>query len=219
MSTTTIFFCESLLQNAVAATTTDESRKRTLLKLCDTRWVEKHSSVLVFRQLFAGVIAALEFYLDDKDADVRCDARIYLRSIMELEFAIVLIVVSRVFALTKPYSEKLQEPTTDLISTYVGIEQLATHLAELQNDCAVRDKLFGDMCAFLGEHDIPDTPTPRRRQQRKTCRELFDTALDTFISATLDELGSRFAAHQQIAIKLALLLPNQVRKLEHCSPK
>jgi hypothetical protein len=201
-----------MYQAAVEATTGDETRRRTLLKLCDTRWVEKHTSVLVFRQLFGAIAASLEHLEDTGDSDTRADARAYLLLIIDVEFAVVLIIVAHVFAFTKPYSEQLQAPSIDLVSCYKGVEQLAIYLSELQYDTSIRDKLFVDLTIFLTEHNISSTPCARRRRMNKTCREIFDNAFDTLLSNILDELGARFSSHQMVAIRLCLLLPVEVRE-------
>ena len=55
-----------------------------------------------------------------------------------------LIVVSRVFGLTKPYAESLQSSTCDLVQCYEKIEELALYLIELMNDDHM-DKLYDTM--------------------------------------------------------------------------
>jgi hypothetical protein len=205
---------KSLFKAAVEATTGDETRRRTLLKLCDTRWVEKHTSVLVFRQLFGAIVASLEHLVDTSNSDTRADARAYLLLITDVEFAVVLIIVAHVFAFTKPYSEQLQAPSIDLVSCYKGVEQLTIYLSELQYDTSIRDKLFVDLTAFLTEHNISSTPSTRRRRANKTCREIFDNVFDTLLSNILDELGARFTSHQMVAIRLCLLLPVEVVKID-----
>jgi len=196
----------------VEATTGDETRRRTLIKLCDTRWVEKHTSVLVFRQLFGAVVASLEHLEDTGDSDTRADARAFLLLIIDMEFAVVLIIVAHVFAFMKPYSEQLQAPSIDLVSCYKGVEQLTIYLSELQYDASIRDKLFVDLTTFLTEHNISSTPRVRRRRTNKTCREIFDNVFNTLLSNTLDELGTRFSSHQMVAIRLCLLLPFEVKE-------
>ena len=187
-----------------------ESRRRTLLKLCETRWVEKHVAVLVFRQTFASVMVALEHLEAAGDAETAAMSRACRKSIMDGEFALALVVVSRIFLLTKPYSEQLQNPTMDLTICYEKIEDLCTHLAEQLNDDDYRDKRYNEFVLFLNEHGISEA---RQRGNHKTSRELFDSVLTAFVSNTLTELSGRFSKQQQIAAKLCHFLPSMVRLL------
>ena len=168
--------------------------------------------MLVFRQLFSAIVASLEHLEDRDDSNTRTDAPVYLFLIIDVEFAVVLVIVAHLFAFTKPYSEQLQAPSIDLVSCYQGVEQLATYLSELQYDTSIRDKLFIDLTTFLAEHNILSSSRAHRRRLNKSCREIFDDAFNTSLSNILDELGTRFSSHQMVVIRLCLLLPVQVRE-------
>jgi hAT family C-terminal dimerisation region len=190
-----------------AAIVNDESRRRSLLKLVETRWVEKQSAVLVFRQLFAAITIALEHIINEDDEEGASLARGYLKSILDIEFCIPLIIVSRIFALTKPCSELLQTPSCDLIKCYECIEETATLISEMLYDGDQIDKVYDDLMAFVKEHDIPpDIP----RRCKKTAKEYFTDTYHSFLENTLDELSSRFSEHQRIVVRISRLVPRQV---------
>lgn len=150
---------------------------------------------------------ALEYLEETADAETAATSRAYRKSIMDIEFAVVLIIVSRVFSLTKPYSEQLQNPQMDLAICYEKIEDLCTYLTEQLNNDDYRNKLYNDFILFLDEQNITQE---RRRTNQKTPRELFDSVFTAFISNTLNELSDRFSKQQQIAVKLSRFLPSMV---------
>ena len=119
---------QNLLKKAVEATTCDVKRKK-LAKLVDHRWVEKTTSVLAFKQLYTSVMTSLEHLIENADAETCANARAYFKSIKDLDFIICLFVVSRVFAILKPYTELLLSKNCDLAQCYGSIEEVSLYLA------------------------------------------------------------------------------------------
>jgi hypothetical protein len=157
--------------------------------------------------LFSSITTALEHLEETADADTAATSRAYRKSIMDIEFAVALVIVSRIFSLTKPYSEQLQDPKMDLAICYEKIEDLCTYLTEQLNNDDYHNKLYNDFILFLDEQNIS---RGRQRNNQKTPRELFDSVFTTFISNTLNELSERFSKQQQIAAKLSRFLPSMV---------
>ncbi|CAF3411414.1 unnamed protein product, partial [Rotaria sp. Silwood2] len=144
---------KKLLAQAIESTTT-ETRRRHLVRLCDTRWVEKHNSIIVFKQLFLGIIVALEYFVDHGDSETSGLSRAYVKALRDIDFAIPLGIVSRVFSITKPYVEQLRKPTCDLIKCYQRIEQISTYLAELIYDNNQLDELYNEFVTFAEANEI-----------------------------------------------------------------
>ncbi|CAF3018270.1 unnamed protein product [Rotaria sp. Silwood2] len=190
-----------------AEITNDESRRKTLLKLVETRWVEKQLAVLVFRQLFSAIIIALEQIAIDGDEESFSLSRGYLKSLLDSEFCIPLIIVSRVFAVIKPCAEQLQTTTLDLIKCYESIEQVAMHLSEMMHDDQQINKLYDELVTFTSEHNI-SIILPG--QYKKTMKELFSDVYQTFVSNTITELSYRFMEHQKIIVRISRLIPLHV---------
>jgi hypothetical protein len=68
---------QNLLKNAVATTNFDTKRRK-LTKLVEHRWVEKHTSVLVSKQLFSSVIILLEHMIGNGDAETIANSLAYI---------------------------------------------------------------------------------------------------------------------------------------------
>jgi hypothetical protein len=150
------------------------------------------------------------------DSDTSALAAAYHKSISsDIEFIAPLIIISRIFALTKPYTESLQSPTCDLVECYDNIEELTLYLVELLNNDNM-DKLHDDLVQFAIDHDIPYQLS---RRKKKTPCAFFDLTYQSFTSSTVDEPGPRFSAHQKLAATISKLMPAHVKKIEFANVK
>lgn len=168
----------------------------------------------MFRQLFSSILIVLEHLAVHGEASALAAA--YHKAISSyIEFITPLIIVSRTFALNKPYSESLQSPSSDLVECYNNIEELTLYLVELLNNDNM-DKLHDDLIKFAIDHDIPYQLS---RRKKTTSRAFFDSIYQSFISSTIDELGPRFSSHQKLAAKISKLMPNHVKEIEFADVK
>ncbi|CAF1365977.1 unnamed protein product, partial [Adineta ricciae] len=198
---------QNLLKSAIGATSCDTKRKK-LTKLVEHRWVEKHTSVLVFKQLFSGVVIFLEHMIESSDSETSANSLAYFKSVKDLDFIICLFVVSRVFAILKPYTEMLQSKNCELIQLYDNIQNVATHLAELKYDTTKFEELTAELEVFCRDNDIIFT-LPRRNKYNNV-NDYLKSIYKKFIDTTLSELGARFSEHQRSIIYIINLLPSNV---------
>ncbi|CAF2907259.1 unnamed protein product [Rotaria sp. Silwood2] len=198
---------QNLLKRAIQATTCNIKRQK-LAKLVDRRWVEKATSVLSFKQLFTSVMTLLEYLMENADAETGANARAYFKCIKDLDFIICLFVVSRIFAILKPYTEVLQSKNCDLAQCYDNIEEVAIYLAELKYDVTKFHELETELEHFAGENDI--TLTLPRTNKYENVSAYVKTIYETFIETTLTELGNRFSKHKKILANVLNLLPSYV---------
>ncbi|CAF0938237.1 unnamed protein product [Didymodactylos carnosus] len=153
-----------------------------------------------------------EFMVENGDADTRGNARAYLKCIADIDFIIPLFVVSKIFAITKPYSEALQDKKCgelvirpsikclvdiylDLIQCYDNIENIGTYLTELKYDKTKLDKLQNDLEQFSRDTDVELKIS--RTSKHKTIELYLKHIYETFIQTTLDHLSYRFSEHQK----------------------
>ncbi|CAF3983994.1 unnamed protein product, partial [Rotaria sordida] len=202
---------QNLFKKAIEATTCDIKRQK-LAKLVDHRWVEKATSVLSFKQLFTSVMTLLEYLMENADAETGANARAYFKCIKDLDFIICLFVVSRIFAILKPYTEVLQSKNYDLAQCYDNIEEVAIYLAELKYDVTKFHELETELEHFAGENDI--TLTLPRTNKYENVNAYVKTIYETFIETTLTELGNRFSKHKKILVNVFNLLPSYVVEKE-----
>ena len=110
--------------------------------------MEKQPAVLVFRQLFAAITITLEHIINEDDEESASLARGYLKSMLDIEFCIPLIIVSRIFTLTKLCSELLQTSTCDLVKCYECIEETAMLITEMIHDDDQINKIYDEFMIF-----------------------------------------------------------------------
>ena len=94
--------------------TPDVGAKRRLIRLCETRWVERHESVSRFRNFFEEITMVLEEISMWRDT-ASSKAWTFKASILKHEFVVALLTMENVLAITKPVSEKLQTVDKDII--------------------------------------------------------------------------------------------------------
>ncbi|CAF2973494.1 unnamed protein product [Rotaria sp. Silwood2] len=207
-----------MFKAAVEATVGKQNHQHhhTLIRMCETRWIDKQSAIIIFRQLFGSILIVLEYLSIHGDSETSALSGAYHESISSnIEFITSLIVVSRVLALTKPYTESLQSPTCDLVQCYDKIQELALYLTELLNDDNM-DKLHDDLIQFAAQHDIPFVLS---RRKKIIPRAFFESIHQAFISSTVDELGPRFSTHQKLAVKISKLMALHVKEIEFADLK
>ena len=87
---------KTILAKAIESTN-DETKRRHLVKLCKTRWVDKHISIFVFKEAYFGTIVALDHLIDNGDSETSGLVRSYQKALTDIDFAIPLIIVNRLF--------------------------------------------------------------------------------------------------------------------------
>ena len=198
---------QSLFKNAVQAKQSETKRKK-LAKLVEHRWVEKHTSILVFKQLFSSVVVFMEYMVEKADSETSANFPAYLKSIKDLDFVVCLFVGSRVFAILKPYTEMLQSKTCDLIHCYNNIQEVALHPADLKYNDNKINELANDLKILADDNDI--TLKISRTNKFKTIIDYLKCIYEKFIDTALLQLEKRFSKHQQIAVNIINLLPSTV---------
>jgi hypothetical protein len=118
-----------------------ESSHTRLKKHCDTRWVEKQSSILVFKELYPAVIVSLE-RITLWPGDAGGKAAMFVKSIQEASFLVSLEVLSTVLEVTKPLSQKLQGPSQDLHSASTCVTDCIDVLQQFRAGDVFNSRLF-----------------------------------------------------------------------------
>ena len=93
-----------------------------LVLLCATRFVERHESVLVAKELLPYVAISLSDMAEWDTEDTRKSANSLLYSIKSPAFLIGLIMLEIVSGIMKPVSAKLQTIGKDLVGALEDIE-------------------------------------------------------------------------------------------------
>jgi hypothetical protein len=110
-----------------------ESSKAKPVKLCPTRWVERHESVMVVVELHGAVYYILQEISTWKDRDASSSAMILMNSILETLFIISLYNLKTFFSYrpTLPLSKALQAADCDLVPALNHILDIVAQLKDV----------------------------------------------------------------------------------------
>ena len=125
----------NLLEQSVEAVKPHATHTR-LKKLCSTRWVERHESVLTFIELMGPVLHALEKIISIwTDKDTVSSANTLQKSIFDGGFLLTLHIVAEVFAISLPLSRQLQKKEMDLAHAMVLADSAQEVVQSMRDAC------------------------------------------------------------------------------------
>lgn len=197
--------------------------QKSLGKFCETRWVERHNTALLFAEKFQFIIDTLEKVSNWNDSVSAPKAEIYLKSLLSCQLLISLECVSHLFSLTLPLSVLFQKKTLDFKAANELVDDLLTVLkTERENVTEAFHGMFEKVSVTAAELDI-DIVLPRRvgRQVHRDNHpsdspeeyfrvSIFIPMLDHIIS----DIESRFKKETRDALELNVLLPDHILQLD-----
>ena len=202
-------------------------RKDKIKTMCETRWIESHSTMEDFDDLYPALCNCLDDIACNIggiwDCKAVTEANGIFHSIAKPCFIAAFKVNHYIFGFTKPLSVLLQGSSTDLIAAYSEIDKVKRILLELrENDEYEFGPLFQSMLDMAEIVHLEGMPVPRICQQQTArsnieasspmeywCRTVFVPFLDHL----LQELDNRFSQLAQDAIKVFCLIPSELPRL------
>ena len=194
-----------------------DSRKHTLTGLCETRWVERHDSVVRFLELYRPILRSLEALEENGHAETSAKAAQLLDTMNQSQFVVCLHVVKELFCLTLPLCKTLQSVDCDLAAACRHVETVLSKTKEMRGNAATAfTSIFDEAQRFASDLGLEMT-RPRTRGGRSMHADdpdllnhyrtsLFIPFLDHFTS----ELKQRFVLHQKLLSNLSVLSPAKI---------
>ncbi|XP_025190424.1 52 kDa repressor of the inhibitor of the protein kinase-like [Melanaphis sacchari] len=147
------FFNCSSKRNFVLKTILNGQQR--LLSLCETRWTERHDSVMVFKTSIPYIIKSLTKISEWQESDSSSKARTLLTALCSCEFIIAIHSLANILCVTAPVSRILQGLNYDILNAKNCIDDIIFNLENKRTNCLV---IFGDIyqeCVLLmNEMDI-----------------------------------------------------------------
>ena len=205
----------SLFRQCVEETAPEIKRKR-LVQLCETRWVERHDAIMTFVQLYPSILACVEKCqsLDSNSATKAC---MFGHSIRTPEFIVAVVVLENVLAVTLPLSKALQSPTVDLMQALANVKSVSDLLQRKRDNA---DETFADIWQQAKKLAVEaGTELSIPRQTSRQChranipadnpQEYFRcTVYIPFLDSMLQELTDRFLGHSEAVCHLSAVVPS-----------
>ena len=122
----------------------DNLNKTRLVSLCLTRFIERHESVLVLKELLQFVYQSLKDMENWDSYETRKSAHSLLCSIQKPAFLIGLIMLENISGIMRPVSVSLQAIGKDLVHALAEIKDMLKLLEELHSydDLKFDEKIF-----------------------------------------------------------------------------
>ncbi|KAK9711197.1 hypothetical protein QE152_g25564 [Popillia japonica] len=211
----------------------EESNKNvsTLIKYCETRWVERHESVSLFADAFSCIVLALED-IQAQDKDDQGNAQALHLAICRFSFIIALKISERI---TYKLSQYLQSTFIDLCTALDSIKEILTVVENIRANAEsdsikeiltvvenIRANAESDFRKFFVkiENEFGVEPTiPRQVGSQRhrdnypgaTPEEYFRTSIFVpFVDDLRASLIERFVTHQTTLASLQTVMPRNI---------
>ncbi|XP_066274145.1 52 kDa repressor of the inhibitor of the protein kinase-like [Branchiostoma lanceolatum] len=199
--------------------------KKKIKPMCETRWVEKHTCLEDFFQLYDALVECLQAITleDGWDAKARTEAGGLLFQVTKPAFLCAFQTALFIFGFTKSLSALLQGSTMDVIKAYEKVNHVLTEMREIrgkaEEEFARVFQAATEMAQGVGNTmDIP------RRCGRQTQRSNVEadspevyfrrSVFVPFVDGMVEQLATRFQQLSALACRALLLIPSNLHNLQ-----
>lgn len=193
-----------------------ESKKRRLVRLCETRFIERHESIISFVELFKFIVLSLEI-ISSKTWSISSKASAFLAAVEKSDFLLSLFVCEQLFSLTLPLSVQLQEKSMDFVSAMNRAKELIRTLHQIRETA---DGFFNDIFQTASQmskdlYDI-DLVVPRVTSRQTTRANPPCTTPESHfrvtifipcVDALIQNMTERLLVNEDILSSFQILLP------------
>jgi len=93
-----------------------KQKRRRLIKLCETRWIERLDAIITFKELFVPIVFALEKIQKNGNREASKKAFTIQQTLKNGSFIVAMVVIQEIFSMAHPLSIYLQKINVDLAS-------------------------------------------------------------------------------------------------------
>jgi hypothetical protein len=148
--------------------------KRQLISRCETRFLERHTAVVTFRQLFGFVAKALQEIKLWTSASAAQSASSLYASMHQFEFVVGLVILRKFGRLLLPVSRKLQAVENDLTHAIKDVTEALSALGNIRSETGCH-KIFAE-ANLLAEHHGIAMSRPRLSRRGSTIGDAGDAS-------------------------------------------
>ena len=219
-----------ILENVVAEmqanNTMASTRVKRLQHLCQTRWVERHASLLALKELFPAVVECLTDMQTESNAATSCSATSLLHSLTNSVTLVALAVVEHMASLLLPLTTALQSKSIDLVTCCREVDAVLSVLKDYRMSDSAFHRFFvsaQSLASCVGyELQVPRLTSRQKHTANTVCDEPDDNAapasrrtetyfrvsiFNPFIDFLITELTDRFTRHRNNAFLLQAFVP------------
>lgn len=199
--------------------------KQKIKPICETRWVERHSALMDFEDLYEPLIHCLERISQNEDrrwSNTTVEASGLLHQITSSTFIASFQSALYLFGFTFSLSQNLQGSELDVIQAYNKVKHIKDELSAVrQNSKRTFGYVWGKATSMSNAAgvsiSVPRTcakQTLRSNTSGKNPSTFYRrTVFVPFLDSLLQQLGDRFEGLSAHALQGIMLMPNMVQKL------
>nr|XP_047145715.1 uncharacterized protein LOC124818713 [Hydra vulgaris] len=195
-------------------------KEKYLMSLCETMWIERHDSVLIFKNSLHHIIKSLNLITEWQDDDSSVKAYSFLSSLTTCQFIISLFILSELLNLTSPASKLLQSVQKDLHFAEDCFKDIIKIMENRRSNCFINFKtIFIERKPLMEKLDV-ELKLPRITKYQihrpnintLSVEEHFRVSVyNPLYDHVLDDLKYRYLSKKNVTVyKLLLLIPSHV---------
>lgn len=190
-----------MLEEAIRNLNIKDTHKTKLKALCNTRWVERHESVITFKQLIIPIVNTLEGLESDQDANTSSKAAMFSSSVKRSDFIISMEVAAYCLSHTLTLSKCLQTVDQDLSTALSHVDNIKSVFqnirlhddAEFQSIYNQASKLANEIGTTISMPRICNRQTQRSNVSGSSAEEYYRTSIFIpFVDHVIAQIGSWF---------------------------
>lgn len=194
--------------------------KARLKSLCETRWVDRHDSVIIFKSSLPYILEALTAISSWQENDSSSKARTLLTAICTCEFMVSIYSLASLLCVTISVSRILQSVNADISNSTKVINDVIDNLEKKRKNSTDEFKsLFEECKNEMNKLEI-DIKKPRIvSRQNSRCNYSTNSVEDYYrisiyiplLDSVLDDLKCRFLNEKsQALLKLSQVIPRNI---------
>jgi len=195
-------------------------KEKHLMSLCETRWTERHDSILIFKNSLQYIIKSLNLITEWQDNDSSVKAYSLLNSLTTCEFIISLFTLSDLLYLTAPASKLLQGIQNDLNFAEDCFKDIINVMVHRRSNSDIHFKTIFEESKKLMEKLDVELKLPRITKHQIHRPNILSVSIEEYFRISvynvlydhvLDDLKDRFLSKKNLTVyKLLLLIPKSV---------
>ena len=194
----------------------------TLIPLSETRWVERHDSVLRFLKMYIPIVNTLQELEMSHNSSAAQPAHQLVNVITKSQFVICLMVLSEFMSYTLSLSKHIQSSTCNLLKSFSHATQMISRLNAIRTNANKEfEKIFQRACE-LNETVAEPITMPRITTQQSNRGNISSNSAEEYcrrvvfvpyLDHLLQELKVRFESKNDIVTYLQMVTPKYAIKL------
>lgn len=196
-------------------------KNHNLKTVCETRWIDRHDSIILFTNSFSDILVALTKVSEWSESESATKAKMMICALVNYEFIITIYTLTHILSVTLPISKCLQAKEKDYINTSNYIQSVLDNLTNKRTNCDKYFKIiYKEASELIKEHDI-NLPRICKRQTHRPnppcnspeeyyLRSLYIPLLDNVI----EDIKERFIKKKnKTLLALMTLIPSYIKDL------